>query len=726
MTTSPEVSGLSALQAAVAMARQTAMSKQDGLATLMANVLQAVANGPLPLPVQAAVQQLMALHIPTDSTPTADTIRTALTASGLFTEAEMAKTGEPPADLKTALGQLNKAAQDWAAKVPSRDTSENLATSATQRSGAALPSAPAAFSKESAIVTPKPFAPNSSAAPSSQSPLLANKIVSTDAAKTAQTASAPPQSTSPGEKPVNPAASPGKQDGTSKTPSDSKAGSSVPGSSQLEGQRSSAQTGQSPPAATLKTADAAVVAKLLATAGEAALAPLPAEPIPAVETVAPPLKSNSGTASATPVTTPGKLNQPAQDGSNPASASSKASPVPSLPSLLPSSRSETAQTSAAPSLPKAADIALPAKPLAAGMDTPPVRQAPAPFPTDQTVAADPIETVLQTFVLAAKPQSGNPVVELQTALDKPATQAGPVETPPGATSSPTPSIAPPQQSEAEATSSSTTPNNADTTALTKLLPMGVDTSLARQYLTQLTIDKTTDPIKAVLQTLGFFTQLQSSGELPADPRNGLSALNQKAQDSTGKTLPNDKTELAARSPAAPPPQRGGAPVGQSAASPTLPKGGDAALTAKLLAAGSEAALARQNLMQLASLPDEQHPAQTRWVAEVPLMTPQGASVAQLIVERDSSNTSAEQPQPVWRVGLAMDIEPLGPVRANLALSGDHAWVTIAADRPESLAQLQQGAGWLSEALMSSSLEADIAFQSGPAAKPRNGYGRGTA
>ena len=83
--------------------------------------------------------------------------------------------------------------------------------------------------------------------------------------------------------------------------------------------------------------------------------------------------------------------------------------------------------------------------------------------------------------------------------------------------------------------------------------------------------------------------------------------------------------------------------------------------------------------------------------DVPLMTPQGPAVAQLVVTRDGSGSTADKPEPVWRVGLAVNIEPLGPVRANLALSGGHAWVTIAAERPDSLDKLQQNAGWLSGA-----------------------------
>ena len=60
------------------------------------------------------------------------------------------------------------------------------------------------------------------------------------------------------------------------------------------------------------------------------------------------------------------------------------------------------------------------------------------------------------------------------------------------------------------------------------------------------------------------------------------------------------------------------------------------------------------------------------------------------------------------------------MRANLALSGSHAWVTIGADRPDSLNQLQGNQSWLSDALTTVSLESDIAFQSGAGASKPSG------
>jgi hypothetical protein len=102
------------------------------------------------------------------------------------------------------------------------------------------------------------------------------------------------------------------------------------------------------------------------------------------------------------------------------------------------------------------------------------------------------------------------------------------------------------------------------------------------------------------------------------------------------------------------------------------------------------------------------------VFDLPLMTPQGPAAGQMVVERDGQDGGDTASQPVWRIGLAIDIAPLGAVRANLALTNNHAWVTIGADNPEALHKLQQNSAQLGDALAAADLDSDIAFQPGPA------------
>jgi hypothetical protein len=254
---------------------------------------------------------------------------------------------------------------------------------------------------------------------------------------------------------------------------------------------------------------------------------------------------------------------------------------------------------------------------------------------------------------------------------------------------------------------------------TGMLPPDVQSAVQQLIGRHLPTDKAPDAaaVKNALQSSGLFTEAKlAAGETPADLKSSLGQLAQAAERWLAKTPAQSQPQTQTPVPNVPPPVRGAHPAAQSPATPTLPPNADPALTAKLLADGSNAAMARQELLQMASLPDPEKPGETRWIFDVPLMTPHGAAVAQLIVTRDSKSATVDAPEPVWRIGLAIDIEPLGPVRANLALSGGHAWVTIGADRPESLNKLSGNSSWLSDALAAVTLESDIAFQrpTGPA------------
>lgn len=176
----------------------------------------------------------------------------------------------------------------------------------------------------------------------------------------------------------------------------------------------------------------------------------------------------------------------------------------------------------------------------------------------------------------------------------------------------------------------------------------------------------------------------------------------------------------------PPPFKGGPTTAQSASTSSLPDEADLATVARHLLSGSEAALAHQKLLQMASLPDGEQASRTsqnHWMFEIPLATPQGTSVAQFAIDHDGGdeNGGAES-LPVWRVRFAVAVEPLGPVQAQLALSGGRTWVTLWASRPASLERLRAGADDLSDALADAALESEIAFH--PVAVPKKvGSGR---
>jgi hypothetical protein len=130
---------------------------------------------------------------------------------------------------------------------------------------------------------------------------------------------------------------------------------------------------------------------------------------------------------------------------------------------------------------------------------------------------------------------------------------------------------------------------------------------------------------------------------------------------------------------------------------------------------TEAALAHLKLLQIASLPDspqgnpphqEQGP---RLMFEIPFSTPHGSAIAQFEIRRDGRGATAEQSGPVWRARFSLDIEPMGPVHAQIVLMGGRAWVTLWAEREASVQILRQNEKLLSQALKESDVIPEVAF-----------------
>ena len=166
----------------------------------------------------------------------------------------------------------------------------------------------------------------------------------------------------------------------------------------------------------------------------------------------------------------------------------------------------------------------------------------------------------------------------------------------------------------------------------------------------------------------------------------------------------------------PPPYRGAGAWTQPAATPSLPADAPPTTVGQRLLAETEAAVARQELLQIASLPagaDEPAEAQlvTRWMFEMPFTTPEGAAVAQFEIARDRRSGRAEE-EPVWRVAFSLDIEPLGPIHARVMLRGAEAIVGLWAEREAGLVLLQRDQELLSEALARSNMSAEIAVHAG--------------
>ncbi|KRR25383.1 flagellar hook-length control protein FliK [Bradyrhizobium lablabi] len=177
----------------------------------------------------------------------------------------------------------------------------------------------------------------------------------------------------------------------------------------------------------------------------------------------------------------------------------------------------------------------------------------------------------------------------------------------------------------------------------------------------------------------------------------------------------------------PPPIRGAPPAAQPVASPTIAPHAPLESTVHHLLDDTDGAIARQTLLQVASLPDRIDNAAPkvdttlpRWHFEIPFVTPQGTAMAQFEISRDGANEGVEAAKRVWRARFSLDVEPAGPVHALISLTGDKTSVRIWAERPATAEQLRAGTPQLTEALSRAELQpGDIVIRDGapPQAAP---------
>jgi hypothetical protein len=175
----------------------------------------------------------------------------------------------------------------------------------------------------------------------------------------------------------------------------------------------------------------------------------------------------------------------------------------------------------------------------------------------------------------------------------------------------------------------------------------------------------------------------------------------------------------------PPPFRAALPSAQPVMPPSLTPDMPLAATVHHLLDDTDAAIARQTLLQVASLPDRADiagprtdPASPRWNFEIPFATPSGTAVAQFEISRDGTASEIEAAKRVWRARFSLDVEPAGPIHALISLSGDKTSVRMWAERPATATQLRAGASQLSQALSRAELQpGDIVIRDGAPLQP---------
>jgi len=193
------------------------------------------------------------------------------------------------------------------------------------------------------------------------------------------------------------------------------------------------------------------------------------------------------------------------------------------------------------------------------------------------------------------------------------------------------------------------------------------------------------------------------------------------EPSPAAALQNASTErVTFHSNTPPPPFRGALTSAQPIAESSIASNAPLATSAHHLLGDTDAAIARQTLLQVASLPDRvdmpsvrADPVTARWNFEIPFATPQGTAMAQFEISREGGGTEVEGATKVWRARFSLDVEPAGPVHALISLSNERTSVRMWAERPATAAQLRAGVAQLSEALGKAELQpGDIVIREG--------------
>jgi Flagellar hook-length control protein FliK len=209
---------------------------------------------------------------------------------------------------------------------------------------------------------------------------------------------------------------------------------------------------------------------------------------------------------------------------------------------------------------------------------------------------------------------------------------------------------------------------------------------------------------AALNLLQELLQGNLQGNLQANLPKDLREI---GSPSLALAMPNDgrNDDVTVHTNTPPPPFRGALPSAQAIAAQSIAPGAPLATSVRHLLDDTDAAIARQTLLQVASLPGQADttasrldPTVPRWNFEIPFVTPQGTAVAQFEISRDGTGNELEAAKRAWRARFSLDVEPAGPVHVMVSLNGERTSVRMWAERPATAEQLQAGASQLSQAL----------------------------
>lgn len=183
--------------------------------------------------------------------------------------------------------------------------------------------------------------------------------------------------------------------------------------------------------------------------------------------------------------------------------------------------------------------------------------------------------------------------------------------------------------------------------------------------------------------------------------------------------------IAALVKAPPPPYRGAPTIGQQPMEASIEATAPLDTIRNTLIERTEGALARMTLLQSASLGDAATPqtvgreSSPHWNFEVPFMAPGGAAVAHFEIARDGHKSSTPDVKAaVWRANFSLDLEPIGPVHALVAVTGNRTSVRLWAERAASATALRAATTELQHALHQANLESiEVLVRDGEPPRP---------
>ena len=240
----------------------------------------------------------------------------------------------------------------------------------------------------------------------------------------------------------------------------------------------------------------------------------------------------------------------------------------------------------------------------------------------------------------------------------------------------------------------------------------------RPATTGATLNLLQEALQAMPQNAGNAAKLVFDKDAAFDPPPAANGL-QRGQGADDAVTTRTTTP--------PPPFRGALPSAQPVAPPSIAPDASPAAAVHHLVDDTDAAIARQTLLQVASLPDRADlagprtdPAAPRWNFEVPFATAAGTAIAQFEISRDGSGRAIDAAKRVWQARFSLDVEPAGPVHALISLSGDRTSVRMWAERPATATQLRASASQLSHALGRAELQpGDIVIRDGAPLQPKS-------